>query len=208
MVFVSAVIIAVILLYGITRKKWNWARGSQRTSLGIAAVILIVGVVFSFWANYQQIGNLLRKQTTYADLTLGMTMADVRLVKGIPEYLRSGNPFYDIAIGFTPAKGKSNSKIDSFFRWYYANGEQIDINFSPTTKELKSIACEPSRDRRCPLLLGVKDGMTRAQVIEKLGKASDDEIEDGIETLTYDNLGAWFSLENGKITRLGIGDAN
>lgn len=144
-IFLTALIFGVVLLYGIAREGWNWAPASRRISLGIAASILIAGVVFSLWLNYQQIGNPFRRQTTYAALTLGMSMADVRYVKGNPEYLRSNNPFYDLAYGFIPTRRMSDAKIDGFLRWYYENSQQIEISFSPTTKKLESIGCEHTR---------------------------------------------------------------
>ena len=207
-IFLTALIFGVVLLYGITREGLKWAPSSRRIALGVAATILIAGVVFSIRLNFQKIGNPFWRQTTYTDLILGMTMADVRYVKGNPKYLRSGNPFYDLATGFTPTRGMSDAKIDAFIRWYYENSQQIEINFNPSTRRLESIGCEPTRSGRCPLLFGVRDGATEATVINRLGKPSGLEIENGTKTIAYDNLGVWFSLENGKITGLGIGAAN
>jgi hypothetical protein len=137
-----------------------------------------------------------------------MTMADVRSVKGNPNYLRSGNPFYDLTYGFIPTTGMSDAKIDTFVVWYYGSRQQIDLVFGPSMKMLESIGCEHTHNGRCPLLWGVKDEMSEKTVIGKLGKPNSQKLESGTKTLTYDNLGIWLSLENGKVSRLGIGTAD
>jgi hypothetical protein len=75
---------ALLYLYKITRDRWNWRRAAWRTLLALGAVIAVaaLGAVGVFI--FEEIGNAPHQQTGYADLRLGMTMAEVKYVKGFP----------------------------------------------------------------------------------------------------------------------------
>jgi hypothetical protein len=95
-IFLGAVVLAIVYLYKITRDRWKWPNLARRgmVALGLALVVVALGVVSVLI--YEKIENMPRKQTGYADLLLGMTMDEVKYVKGIPtNVLGKPDPFGD-----------------------------------------------------------------------------------------------------------------
>ena len=77
----ASVIFAPIYLYKITRDRWNWKRGVRRFLQGFFLVITLGCLL---WWSIEKINDISR-QTEYADLRLGMTMAEARYSKGVPD---------------------------------------------------------------------------------------------------------------------------
>ena len=95
-IFLSSLLFALILLYLITRDRWNWRRIARR--LGVGALIfgcltgLVAGGIY-VWNGFAPVV----KQTEYAGLRLGTTMEEAKYVKGLPthvydEFGREGIP--------------------------------------------------------------------------------------------------------------------
>src|SRR5258707_14457337 len=83
-IFLSALVFALLYLYQITRDRWNWSRVGRRSlvALGVVLAVAALGVVCIFV--FEAIRNAPHQQTGYADLRLGMTMSEVKYVKGYP----------------------------------------------------------------------------------------------------------------------------
>ncbi|MGD9769700.1 MAG: hypothetical protein AB7U62_18860, partial [Pseudolabrys sp.] len=83
-IFLSSVVLAVVILYGITKDRWSWRRIVKRTALVLLCLVIlgtVVGVGISYWP---QIPQKPERQTTYAGLRLGMTQDEVLYGKGYP----------------------------------------------------------------------------------------------------------------------------
>ena len=74
----ASVIFAPIYLYKITRDRWNWKRGVRRFLQGF---FLLIAAGFLLWWSIDKINNIPSRQIEYADLRLGMTMAEARYSK-------------------------------------------------------------------------------------------------------------------------------
>jgi hypothetical protein len=82
-IFLSTLVMALLLLYAITRDRWNWERGFRVVVLATWAISSLAGmgvVGFYVWKRSFPI-----VQTEYWGLRLGMSMGEVQQVKGKPD---------------------------------------------------------------------------------------------------------------------------
>jgi hypothetical protein len=101
-------------------------------------------------------------------------------------------------------KGKT---VNDYPLWSYEGGDNhyLHVAFG-NGKTVVSIACY-SLDRiyRCPTIGGISDGTSEAELLRKLGAPSRSQIVDQTKTVTYDDVGVEFKLEQEKVYRLLIG---
>jgi hypothetical protein len=76
-IFLSTLVLAVVILYGLTKDRWGWRRILKRTALTLLALAAIIGGVY-FW------NQLPVPQTEYAGIRIGMTPDEVMYIKGFP----------------------------------------------------------------------------------------------------------------------------
>lgn len=83
-IFFAALLLSSVYFYQITQDRWNWLKIGKWT-LKIGSGLIVLGVLLTGGTFvYFQIQNIPHKQTEYAGLNLGMSMTEVKYVKGVP----------------------------------------------------------------------------------------------------------------------------
>jgi hypothetical protein len=86
-IFLSSIVLAVVILYGITKDRWHWRRIAKRAAF-IFFGLIVIGTALGVGAYYwQQLPQKIERQTAYAGLRLGMTQDEVMYVKGYPPFV-------------------------------------------------------------------------------------------------------------------------
>jgi hypothetical protein len=207
-ILLSSFCFAVIYLYKITRNTWDWSKAGRRTLKGFAFLILI-GIIFGIgFAIHAKIKNLPSKQTEYADLRLGMTMAEVKYIKGQPAFVLAdhdpNDKFPDQRV--LEAQGL---RVDDFRSWQYdisKNGQaRLDVDFDKSGT-VNKIGCYSNGLMTCPVLLGLYDRSTEDSMINRLGKPTEEHIDksSGVKKVQYKDFNAWFYLNQKTIYMMGI----
>src|ERR1700732_4366617 len=81
-IFLSSWIVAAIILYALTRDRWNWYRIILTIFVGAMLLgSLAIGIFFLS----DRLINILSIQSEYAGLRLHMTMDEVKYVNGVPD---------------------------------------------------------------------------------------------------------------------------
>ena len=158
---------------------------------------------------------------------MGMTMPEVKYVKGYPPHVREhvsemtfplscckkdlSEHWCCNAMGvFDTSKDLKNGKhIEDYSSWKFDQDKQtgIDVDFDGTTKTVNRIACYSKGDMRCPPLLGLQDGMSEETIIERFRNYSSNQKFDGVtKKIEYKEIGVWFYLSRMKIYMLGVKD--
>ena len=81
-IFLSTLLFSVVVLYGITKDRWNWGRLVKRTSIWCFGLIVLGAATDGGLHLYNQIPPTVARQTQYAGLRLGMTKDEVLYIKG------------------------------------------------------------------------------------------------------------------------------
>jgi hypothetical protein len=180
-IFLAALVFAILYLYKITRDRWNWRRIVRRTLVATGSVATVTALALTGVFVNENLGSRPQTQTGYADLRLGMTMAEVKYVKGNPQYAmeKSEKQTSTKWTIWKPTKDlKDNEQIEDYTAWEYPGDDDtgVDVNFDIKTKLVVQIACFSHANMKCPTLLGIHDGMNETSIIERLGKPSHEEI--------------------------------
>lgn len=211
-IFLSSLIFAAVGLYLTTRDRWDWFRVGRWIAIGAGSLALLAFVGSGMMWGYQKIVNLPTRQTTYADLTLGMTMQEVKYVKGVPGMVnQTMKPWAPVAT----SELRTNQRIENYLTWIYASDPNtledgtIAAYFSEKTRRLTEVRCYSESYFRCPSVFGLHDGSTEKDVIDTLGQPNVQRIEDsGIKDLTYSSLDLLFRLQQKKVFSLTIYDSH
>src|SRR5215204_3815114 len=83
-IFLSALVIAVILLYGITKDRWGWRHFVKRAAVGCLGLVLLSVLVGTGAYLYEEVPIPVGRQTEYAGIRLGMSQDEVLYIKGYP----------------------------------------------------------------------------------------------------------------------------
>src|SRR5437762_2426291 len=89
-IFLAAVILSAVYLYGITRDRWRWGKIIRRGVVGVGCAAVLVGVGVAAVTGYGWIAARPKPQTEYAEIRLGMSMADVKYARGYPSFVAEG----------------------------------------------------------------------------------------------------------------------
>jgi uncharacterized protein YuzE len=180
-IFLSALVFAFLYLYKITRDRWNWRRAARRTLVAFGAIIAVaalgtVGVVV-----VEEVGDMPRPQTGYADLRLGMTMTEVKYLKGYPPNVIDKNDTDKLG-GWrvvNATKDLNGRHVEDFAEWSYEINDKtrIDIDFDSKNGKVTGIGCFSAEVMECPPLFGIQDGTTEDVLLKKLGKPSHQQID-------------------------------
>jgi hypothetical protein len=220
-ILLSALTLSVVLLYWITRDRWNWSKGGRRIALGFGILMLIGAVSVAGWWSYRIIADRPQWQENYSELALGMTMKEVEYVKGIPiavlapVNMQTNNP-WDRFPGVIFSKDfKSGQQAEDYLAWEYLlprGASRIDADFDQNTRKLKSVECYTDGAyaiwAACPPLLGVRYGSSEDDVISLLGQPSKQTIDGVSKRMEYRSLNAYFYLMRKKVYIMGIGKSN
>jgi hypothetical protein len=208
-IFLSTLVFALLYLYKITRDRWNWRRAAQRTLVALSVIIAVaaLGAVGVFV--FEKIGNVPHQQTGYDDLRLGMTMAEVKYVKGFPPNVVDKND-KDTWGGWRVIKATKDDlkekRVDDFALWLYDRNDQtrLDVDFDLKKGTVNSIGCFSNGVMDCPPLVGIQDGTTEEIVLQKLGKPSHERIEGVSKRMYFEDLRVWFDLTQNKVYMMGV----
>jgi hypothetical protein len=218
-ILLSSIILALVVLFGLTRDSWRWDTIARRAGLGLAAAILIAATAGSGIFVWKHLPTSVAKQTEYAGLRIGMKSGEVKYIKGYPPIVLdhpalipgpSDTDTFSIVLKTTELdKGK---RVEDYPGWEYVyDDSSIEIEFDPKTPSVVDITCISSKRVGrgvCPELAGIRDGDSEKTVLRTLGEADDSNILDLSNTkhLYYNRIGVHFSLAKEVVYSLGIND--
>jgi hypothetical protein len=142
-------------------------------------------------------GHLKAKQIEYAGLRLGMTMSEVKYVKGIPSHVHAKNVLALVKL----EEGKN---LEDYKNWrYYDTGLQVIF----IENLLAAVACIwTDTIPRCPDISGITNGDSEQTLVSTFGQPSTEKIGDITKEMTYQNLGVMVDLQQQQVIALGIYD--
>jgi hypothetical protein len=79
-IFLSAVVFALVALFGLTRDRWSWRKIIKVALVFVASVCLCIGTVVT----YLRWPERLQPVSEYFGVTLGMQMKEITYIKGYP----------------------------------------------------------------------------------------------------------------------------
>lgn len=192
-IFLSTIVLAIVVLYGITKDRWNWRRLIKRTALACLGFVLLGAVGGGGVYLYNHMPVTVGTQREYAGIRLGMNQDEVLYIKGYPPTVLAEEVPEPKLKGFLLVldtnkleKGKS---VRDYRHWSYKElSRSINIAFDEAAK-VAAIQCY-SEDKlgRCPAIAGIEDGNQEARVFRILGDTPHSEITGVTKSLTYRNL--------------------
>jgi len=181
--FAILIVAALLALFYFTRKKWDW--NSYIGSLTIAfSALLIIPIGMFTWVSYE---NRIQTLNTFANIQLGATSADVKLLKGEPNFQLE-----------RPEQKKHWRYQDKLYPGNLLdiiihNGKVIEISFTGT--------CE-----YCEKANGFGIGSPYDDILKRMGEpaekiVSSDELE---QRINYPQYNTFYIVREGKVIRQGI----
>jgi hypothetical protein len=214
-IFLATVVLALGCLYRITSPRWSRRKRRPKTALKadrfqiLGVILVVLGAAAYGWIAWRP-----QKQTQYADLRLGMTMAEVKYVKGDPSYVLeisepNGLPPLSKShhLVIPVRELETSQRVEEYFSWSFDLGEpgsRIDVDFDNSTKRLIRIGCFSKSRSSCPAIFGLQGDTSEDQIVSRLGKPDKETIEGVTKKLEYTNLHVWFVIEERKIYMLGL----
>jgi len=184
-VFLSSIVLAVVILYVITKDRWRWRRIVKQAALVCLCLIVLgaaLGVGAYFWG--LQLPQEVQPQNAYAGLRLGMTQEEVMHVKGYPPIVFDGS-----MTKVDTKRLEKEKQVTDFRDWSYSEYErEIVVTFNPNRAAVTAIQCYSSKTYRCPDLSGVRDGDSENDVVRKLGNPTSSKIEGTTKEMRYRSL--------------------
>jgi hypothetical protein len=83
-IFLSTVVLAVLILYAITKDRWRWRRIVVCIALILPAILVLTGIIGGGLYFWNRLPMRLVPQTEYAGIRIGMTPDEVMYTKGFP----------------------------------------------------------------------------------------------------------------------------
>jgi hypothetical protein len=211
-IFLSAIVVAIVILYGITKDRWRWRRVLSGILLIFASILVVAAALIGILHFWDEIPALVSSQIEYASIRLGMTPDEVIYVNGYPSAVLGDNTHTDESGIWQQVievkdleKGK---RVQDYGEWAYnTEKSRVRITFNEAKNAVIVIECY-SEDRlsRCPPIAGVTDGDTEKKVIRRLGNPDTARIEGVTKFMTYDKLGIFLWLAQERVYMLGIND--
>lgn len=213
-IFLSTIVLAVILLYGYTKDRWQWRRMFKRIALIIVGVLIACGLVIGAAYIYEQIPAHITKQTEYGGIRLGMDQNEVLYKLGDPSSVvadaESNEPSWKGApIVLDVGKIEQGKSINDYKRWLYSREQSyLNIDFSDDRKSVVAIRCFSSdKLARCPSLAGIEDGDWESDVRKTLGDEPVTKMDGGTKTLIYPYIGIQLKLTEERVYWLQVSSA-
>jgi hypothetical protein len=138
-IFLSSVVLAAVILYGITKDRWRWRRIAGRTALILTAIVVLTGTISGGLYFWNHLPMTLVPQTEYAGLRLGISPDEVMYIKGYPPtvYAEAPPPAGWPGAGWQEAVDtkdlKNGKRVQDYRDWSYEHDEhsRIDLTFNP-----------------------------------------------------------------------------
>jgi hypothetical protein len=180
-IFLSAVLLSVVILFAVTKDRWNWKRilkWATATPLCLFAVVIGGMYLQDAWESRPT------PQTQFDGFSLGASPGDIKLAKGEP-----------------------NEIVDSE-RWLYYSGDRksgYQVNFQDN-KVRYVLYASTEANYSTPNLLNLTKGATRDEIKARLGEpshvhTSSDSLR---QVLSYDKYNVFFELEKHRVIAYGI----
>ncbi|WP_245277538.1 hypothetical protein [Rhizobium leguminosarum] len=186
--FLSALVLSLVILYSVTRDRWNWRRVALWGTLGpLAVLIVLAAAAYLVWRWEDRPKPL----NSFFGVALRASEQDVRFMKGEPTSREpDGTWVYDI-------KDSSSGQIVATYRVQFRDGNVRYVFYAPG-------GYDPNKE----YAFGFSDGTRLSQVSGKLGDPSDtSEKPDGSARLySYRDYNAFFGFRKGVVEVYGMYD--
>lgn len=211
-IFLSSLLLAIVILYGLTKDRWAWRRIVKQTALVLVGLIflgVIAGAGFYAW---EQVPIRIQQQTEYASVRIGMSPDEVKYVKGYPPQVLGPVETEGDWMEFKPVIETKNiekgKRVEDYEEWsYQGNKYYIVVQYDSQKATVIAVECY-SEDKlnRCPAIAGVADGDSEQEVIGKFGQPDSFKISGVTKSLYYSQIGIFFNLTQERVYMLGIND--
>jgi hypothetical protein len=194
-IFLSSLVFALVLLYGITRERWNWRRITRSvfvSTLILGGLIIFVAGGIYVWKHFAATK---LKRTEYAGLRLRMTRNEIKYVKGTPSHVLDG-------VAIPTGTLTADKKIEDFDEWAYDDG--LVLLFKQDL--LAVISCQSRRHIFCPDIDGITNGDNEEKLLSVFGEPSNASIEEFVKIMEYSNIGMILKLRERKIVEIMLYD--
>ncbi|EJM94758.1 hypothetical protein [Pseudomonas sp. GM67] len=185
-IFLSALLLSAVILFAVTKDRWNWKRILKWGLLlpTTLALSLGVGLYIYDWQSDRPV-----PQASFNNIPITATPADVKFLKGAPTY-KEGDDQWLYNDNYEQEVSKPATYIVKF------KDSQI--------RYIMYLSGESSRYH--PYLLGFSEGSSYEGVQTKLGipshtSQSYDELN---RIISYDKLNVFFSFREGSVYAYGI----
>jgi hypothetical protein len=210
-IFLASVVIALVVLYGITKDRWSWRQIARLCALIIAALVVLAGAVIGgvyFWSRLPAITS---PQTEYAGIRLGVGPDEVLYIKGYPEEVLGemiGGEWPGFKLVIVTKDLEKGKDVHDYQDWIYEGSlNRIEVTLNAEKTAVAVINCYSNdSQRRCPSILGVTDGDSEQEVIRKLGAPGTSQITGVTKFISYPNAGIHLWLTKERVYLLGIND--
>ncbi len=186
--FLSALVLSLVILYAVTRDRWNWRRVILWGTLGpLAMAVVLSAAAYLVW----RWENRPRPLEMFFGIALRASEQDVRFLKGEPTARDpDGAWVYDITDG-------SDGKTVATYRVVFRDGKVRYVFYAPG-------GYDPNKEYP----YGFSDGTRLSLVSDKLGEPSDtSKMADGTARLySYRNYNAFFGFSKGAVEVYGMYD--
>jgi hypothetical protein len=212
-IFLSSLIFACILMYALTRDRWNWRKIATRFLVVVGVIGLLACVAIALFTFQDQLLPV-SVPKEYAGPRIGMTMAEVKYAKGIPDnvygdpetegtlpkFLKGSKPVLNVK------EFKDDQKVEDYKEWSFKQDKsRIDVTFDKD--RLIVIQCySGDKLHRCPTIARISDGDTEQRILNRLGNPDSTELEGTAKIMYYQSKGAFFYLTRQEVYLLGIND--
>lgn len=177
-IFLSTIALSILLLFWITKDRWNWKKLITRSTL----IILVVGVSITsaIWG-YKTFQERAVSQTELFGIKLDQTQSDIKFIKGEPDQVEENLWVYN------NVDDESNLIIlfrDNNIKAIFSQGECIN----------------------CNKISGLGIGDTYDAVIAKFGQPTNISIsKDQLKRLlSFSKYNVFFAFRKQRVYRLGI----
>jgi hypothetical protein len=211
-IFLSSLLLAVVILYGLTKDRWRWRTFARRLGYFVVGLVVLgvaAGGAFYVWDHWPRSKV---KQTEYAGVRIGMTQDEVRYVNGYPPTVFGALETSGEAKGFQAIietknleKGKT---VDDYVDWSYGGySNRTDVQFDLQKTGVVVVQCySTDKLRRCPAIEGIADGDSEQEVVRVFGKPDVSKIDGVSKSIYYRTLGVFFTLTQESVYLLGVND--
>ena len=83
-IFLSTLMVSMVIMYVVTRDRWNWKKIFIRTSIALLCVGVLLAVAIWAYDAYQEHQNRAVVQTEFYGIELSDTQSDIKFIKGAP----------------------------------------------------------------------------------------------------------------------------
>lgn len=210
--FLGLACISLVYLYTHSRESSRW-RLIVRWFGALVASLAIVGlVVLGYFGIQERLASRPKRVSSYANISVGDSKDEVRYALGSPTEVAEDAPSTSDLAGwqvlFAVSDLKDGKHFSDYDSWTYDSSSEgrIDVDFSPESGKVIRVFCYATAERRCPQLLGISDGATEDEVVQRLGEPSAAEIgpKSPEKKISYNHFNVVFLLVKRRVYALQL----